>query len=92
MDPLPFLPKDVVRLDALSLEHREVLLLTVLAGLGYAQVAEVLGIDLALVFDRLTEARDVLARQHGDGAGRSGLERGEGRRHPAGLTHLRLVK
>ena len=91
-EPLPFLPKDVVKLDAMSLDHREVLLLTVLAGLSYAQIAEVLGINLALVIDRLTEARDALARADGDGAGRSGRERGDPRRQPAGLTHLRLVK
>ena len=91
-EPLSFLPKDVLRLDTLSLDHREVLLLTVLAGLSYAQVAEVLGIDLALAIDRLTEARDALARIDGEGAGRSGRDTGDGRRHPAGSTHLRLVK
>ena len=91
-EPLPFLPKDVIRLDGLSLDHREVLLLTVLAGFSYAQVADILGIDLALVIDRLTEARDALARIDGDDLGRGGRDRVDGRRSAAGPTHLRLVK
>ena len=91
-DPLPFLPKDVVRLDALSIEHREVLLLTVLAGLSYAQVAEVVGIEPALVIDRLTEARDALARQAGGGAGRPPPRRAAGRRPPPRLPPRRRVE
>lgn len=86
--PLPFLPKDILRLDAMPLESREVLLLTALSGLPYGQVAEVLEVDVAQVFARLTRARDLSSRpgRPADGGGRPG-ERANG-----GGAHLRLVK
>ncbi len=89
-EPLPFLPKDIVRLDALPLDFREVLLLTTVAGLPYAQVAQILDVDVAQVFARLTQARDLLARaDSGEGARAS---RASDRARLAGGTHLRLVK
>lgn len=88
--PLPFLPKDIIRLDALPLEFREVLLLTALAGLPYGQAAEVLGVDLAVVFSRLTRARDLLRKSDHAAAGREARV-GERIGHD-GAPHLRLVK
>lgn len=89
---LPFLPKDILRLDALPLELREVLLLTTLAGLAYGQVADVLDIDPVLVFSRLTQARDLLAKAElGSAGGRAGAT-GERARQGGGTPHLRLVK
>ncbi len=90
--PLPFLPKEILRLDALSLDHREVLLLTVLAGMSYAQVAETLRIDVDSVFTRLTQARDLLAKTGGaDMGGRRGTA-GERGRSASAVPHLRLIK
>lgn len=88
--PLPFLPKDILRLDALSLDLREVLLLTTVAGLAYAQVAEVLQVDAALVFARLTQARDLLTKADHGVAGRSAREHDRARL--GATSHLRLVK
>ena len=87
--PLPFLPKDILRLDALPLEFREVLLLTALSGLAYDQVGEVLDIDSALVFSRLTRARDLLVKADHAAGGR---EARVGERARGGANHLRLVK
>ena len=90
--PLAFLPKEILRLDALSLDHREVLLLTVLAGMSYAQVAEILKTDVDAVFTRLTQARDLLAKTGGaDMGGRRGPP-GERARAAGATPHLRLVK
>ena len=88
--PLPFLPKDMLRLDALPLELRETLLLTGLAGLSYGQVADVLDIDVPTVFSRLTRARDLLAKSDHAAGGR-GSRVGE-RIRGGGSPHLRLVK
>ena len=88
--PLPFLPKDIIRLDALPLELREALLLTAVAGLSYAQVADVLQVDTALVFARLTQARDLLTKAEAHPGARSARS-GEGAR-AGGASHLRLVK
>ena len=90
--PLPFLPKDVVRLDALPLELREALLLTALSGLAYAQVADVLDVGPELVVARLTQARDLLAKV--EDAGRTDRRRMSGDRglHGDAIPHLRLVK
>ena len=88
--PLPFLPKDIVRLDALPLDLREALLLTTVAGLAYAQVADVLQVDLALVFSRLTQARDLLIKADPGVGGR--VARAGERARIGGSSHLRLVK
>ena len=88
--PLPFLPKDIIRLDALPLEFREVLLLTALAGLAYGQVAAVLDVDLSVVFSRLTRARDLLTQSDHASGGRQ-TRMGERLGHGGG-SHLRLVK
>lgn len=87
--PLPFLPKDILRLDALPLELREALLLTTVAGLAYGQVGDVLQVDAATVFSRLTQARDLLTRA--DPAAGRPLRMGD-RARPGGVSHLRLVK
>lgn len=87
--PLPFLPKDILRLDALPLELREVLLLTTVAGLAYPQVADVLQVDAAVVFARLTQARDLLTRA--DPAAARSARAGE-RARLGGASHLRVVK
>lgn len=59
---LAFMPRDIARLDMLSPDHREVLLLTVLVGMTYAQVADTLHITVEAVMARLDMARGVLAR------------------------------
>ncbi len=89
--PLPFLPKDILRLDALPLEFREVLLLTGLVGLAYGQVADVLDIDASIVFSRLTRARDLLMKSDQAVGGRDARV-GERIRGAGGPAHLRLVK
>lgn len=88
--PLPFLPKDIIRLDALPLDFREVLLLTTVAGLPYAQVAQILDLDLTQIFARLTQARDLLARADTGVAGRA--SRAGDRARQGDGAHLRLVK
>jgi DNA-directed RNA polymerase specialized sigma24 family protein len=88
--PLPFLPKDILRLDALPLEFREVLLLTALAGLAYGQAADVLDVDVSIVFSRLTRARDLLMKSDQAAGGRD-ARTGE-RIRGGGSAHLRLVK
>ncbi len=90
--PLPFLPKEILRLDALSLDHREVLLLTVLAGMSYPQVAEILRTDVDSVFTRLTQARDLLAKAGGADMGGWRGPAGERNRSFSAAPHLRLVK
>ena len=89
---LAFLPKDILRLDALSLDHREVLLLTVLAGMSYAQVAEIMRTDVDSVFTRLTQARDLLAKAGGADMGGWRGPAGERGRSSSTAPHLRLVK
>ena len=88
--PLPFLPKDILRLDALPLECREVLLLTALAGLSYEQVSDVLDIDVALVMSHLTGARNLLMRS-GQARDARNVLVGE-RVRGSGVVHLRLVR
>jgi RNA polymerase sigma-70 factor (ECF subfamily) len=90
--PLPFLPKEVLRLDALSLDLREVLLLTVLSGLAYQQVADILNVDVDLVFARLTQARDLLAKSGGADFGVRHGDISDRGRHGSETPHLRLVK
>ncbi len=83
-----FLPKDIARLDHLSVDEREVLLLATLVGMSYGQIAITLHVTLDTVMIRLDQARHHLARTvraalaAGQGAGRQG--------RPA--NHLRLVK
>jgi RNA polymerase sigma factor (sigma-70 family) len=53
--------RDLVRaLGALSVEHRQVLLLVSLEGLSYREVAEVLEIPIGTVMSRLARARERL--------------------------------
>ena len=47
-------------LQALSPEHREVLLLIGLEGLSYAEAAEVLGVAIGTIMSRLARARERL--------------------------------
>ena len=59
--------RDMVRgVDLLPLEQREVLLLVVVEGLEYRDVATVLGVPIGTVMSRLSRARDTL-RKHMDG-------------------------
>jgi RNA polymerase sigma-70 factor (ECF subfamily) len=59
--------QDMVRgIDRLPVEQREVLLLVVVEGLEYRDVAAVLGIPIGTVMSRLSRARDAL-RHHMDG-------------------------
>lgn len=84
---LAFLPRAIAKLDALSLDDREVLLLAALVGMTYAQIAETLHVTRETVLARLTHARRHLDRI--DAGASSGLD-ASGRRRPTG--HLRLVK
>ncbi|MDX7951897.1 sigma-70 family RNA polymerase sigma factor [Lichenihabitans sp. Uapishka_5] len=79
--------RDVALLGSIPVEYRESLLLVVLEGMSYAQVAECLGLSAATVATRVARARDYLARAQ---AGWSG-----GKPAVAGArttSHLRLVK
>ena len=59
--------RDMVRgLDRLSADQREVLLLVVVEGLEYQDVATVLGVPIGTVMSRLSRARDAL-RDHMEG-------------------------
>lgn len=67
--------RDMVRgLDTLSAEQREVLLLVVVEGLDYRDVATVLSVPIGTVMSRLSRARDAL-RGHMDGRVRTPLRR-----------------
>jgi RNA polymerase sigma-70 factor (ECF subfamily) len=60
--------QDLVRgLDRLPPEQRQVMLLVVVEGLGYQEVATVLGIPIGTVMSRLSRGRDAL-RGHMDGS------------------------
>ncbi len=61
-EALAFMPREIARLDMLPLENREVLLLTVLVGMNYAQVAETLHVGIETVVTRLDIGRHILAR------------------------------
>ena len=88
--PLPFLPRDIARLDQLSLDCREVLLLTALAGFSYTRIAEILHVTVETVMLRLDLARHALMKQ-GHAAGGVG-ERG-GRPTPRrSAQFLRVVE
>ncbi len=91
-DPsIHFLPKPIVRLDLLSVDCREALLLTVLAGMTYAQAAEVLHVTVDVVLHRLDLARAYLSKA--DRAAVSGPWPLTGDGRPARPPHhLRLVK
>ena len=91
-DPaVAFLPKPIARLDLLSLDCREALLLTVLAGMTYAQAAEALHVALDVLMHRLDLARAHLAKSDLTlPSGALGLAtNGRASRHS---HHLRLVK
>jgi RNA polymerase sigma-70 factor (ECF subfamily) len=52
-------PKDILcALDSLSAEHRQILLLAGMEGLGYREIAEELGIPMGTVMSRLARARE----------------------------------
>ena len=89
---VPFLPKPIARLDVLSLECREVLLLAVLVGMTYAQIAETLHITPDTVIHRLDLARGLLAKADRTGAPTQ-IQRVGGPEKPLRQPHhLRLVK
>jgi RNA polymerase sigma-70 factor, ECF subfamily len=51
-------PEDLLRaLNSLSAEHRQILLLVGMEGLGYREIASELGIPIGTVMSRLTRAR-----------------------------------
>lgn len=92
LNTTPTLPKDVARLDRMSLDEREVLLLAVIAGMTYAQVAATLHLSCAAVVERLTQAREgfdrpVLPAPPARPTGTEGPSRTFRR-----ADHLRLVK
>ncbi|HEX4767476.1 MAG TPA: RNA polymerase sigma factor [Lichenihabitans sp.] len=85
-----FLPKDIARLDHLSIDEREVLLLATLVGMSYSQIAVTLHVTLDAVMIRLDQARHHLARSTRSGAARAGSQGSTKQGRPA--NHLRLVK
>ncbi len=85
-----FLPKDIARLDHLSIDEREVLLLATLVGMSYVQIAMTLHVTLDTVMIRLDQARHHLARSARSGAA---VATGQGSaRQGRPANHLRLVK
>ena len=90
---VPFLPKPIARLDVLSLDCREVLLLAVLVGMTYAEIAETLHITPDTVIHRLELARGLMAKADRAGAPPQLQKRvGGPDRPPRQPHHLRLVK
>ncbi len=89
--PLAFMPRDIARLDLLPLENREVLLLTVLVGMGYVQVAETLHVTSETVMARLDTARTILGRGHRTSSAPSSGA-GAGSSRSGGAQFLRVVK
>ena len=89
---IPFLPRPIVRLDLLSIDCREALLLTVLVGMTYSQAAEVLHVTTDVVLHRLDLARACLSKA--DRPEVSGLwpSTADGRPARQAHHHLRLVK
>ena len=88
---IPFLPRPIVRLDLLSIDCREALLLTVLAGMTYSQAAEVLHVTTDVVLHRLDLARACLSKT--DRPDVPGLSPATADGRPARQSHhLRLVK
>jgi RNA polymerase sigma-70 factor (ECF subfamily) len=73
-------------LTALPLDQREILLLVVLEGFSYAEVADALGLPRAAIGARVARARTVLEERLD--ASRLVERRGKPRTPP----HLRLVK
>jgi hypothetical protein len=70
--------------SAMSLEHREALLLVTLERLSHAEAASVLEISLAALIDRLSRARENLSR--------AVAVRADPSRRKKGVGHLRLIK
>ena len=69
------LTRDLLRgFERLSPEHRQVLLLVSVEGLGYREAATILGVPLGTVMSRLSRARDAL-RTHMNGEERPHLRR-----------------
>ena len=79
-------------LDALPLTDREALLLVVLCRLDYAKVADILGVPIAALISRLTQARDRLGASlwASPSAVRAAASGPASR--PRQASHLRLVK
>lgn len=93
VSPAMFLPREISRLDGLSLPALEVLLLTVLAGMTYGQIADLLAVTPESVVGLLTEARESLARtEPGTPTGQGWRQQAAATRHRSGAAHLRLVK
>ena len=90
---VPFMPKPIARLDMLSLDCREVLLLTVLVGMTYAQIAETLHITVDTVMHRLDLARALLAKaERGAAPVSHPLAAHAAGRPQREARHLRVVK
>lgn len=79
-------------LGSIPVEYREALLLVVLEGMSYPQVAECLGLSVTTVATRVARARDYLARaQSGWSSDKpAGAVAARGTR--ANAPHLRVVK
>ncbi len=55
-------------LRALSVEHRQVLLMVALEGMSYAEIGDILGVPIGTVMSRLSRARDRLRQVVQSGA------------------------
>lgn len=85
--------RDPAMLGSVPLEYREALLLVVVEGMSYAQVAECLGLSATTVATRVARARDYLARAQAGWSAEAPAAAGAGQRAVrAQATHLRVVK
>lgn len=81
-----------VSLGGIPLEYREALLLVVLEGMTYTQVAECLGLSATTVATRVARARDYLARSQAGWSAESVGPSGSRAMRGAAAPHLRVVK
>lgn len=83
--------RDPALLGSVPVEYREALLLVVLEGMSYPQVAECLGLSATTVATRVARARDYLARAQAGWSAKPAASPA-GRPARGNASHLRLVK
>ncbi len=84
--------RDYALLSSIPLEYREALLLVVLEGMTYPQVAECLGLSVTTVATRVSRARDYLARAQAGWSSNKPIGATTTRVARANAPYLRVVK